>query len=207
MKILNARRRSLSLVLPLLAALALSACNDAPSTSAQAERTFGIPSSQPVTAEAVRASARGFTVGQQMSKREVFVFFDPKCPHCAMFWLQSVPLKNRLKFTWVPVAWMGKESANEGAALLGAEDKVDAMNKHAAQVVVAMRTNTRIPSNAKQGEPGQLADIARNSRLLASFGGDAVPYVVAVDEAGKVVLNRSGVMPDQVAAALSGTAP
>lgn len=207
MNLLNSRRRTLFMALPALAMLSLSACSQAEDKPAGPKREFGIPASQPVTADAIRQDGRGFTVGQQMNLNEIFVFFDPKCPHCAMFWIQSEALRNSQKFTWVPVAFMGKGSATEGAAILAAEDKVKAMTAHATQVVLAMRAGTRLPTPVTEtGDKKHLYDIERNTRLLTSFGADSVPYIVAVNGNGKTVFNGSGVSPEQVVAAINAAA-
>lgn len=204
--LLNARRRALCLALPALAAVSLSACGDEKGGSvsaAPAEREFGIPERQNVSAQAVRQHARGFTVGQLLSANEVFVFFDPKCPHCAMFWLDTEALRQKVKFTWIPVALMGPGSAGAGAEILEAEDKVRAMSAHAAKIVIAMRAGQRPPlPSSDSGKPEDLANIARNSRLLKSFGADSVPYVVAVNGDGAVVYSNSGAQASAVAAAL-----
>lgn len=206
--LLNARRRSLCLALPALAALSLSACNEdkTTSSSAPAEREFGIPSSQPVTADAVRKWGRGFTVGQMLSTNEVFVFFDPKCPHCVKFWLDTEAMRQKVRFTWLPSAIMGPGSAGTGAEILEAEDKVQAMTAHAAKILIAMRAGQRPPlPTSDSGKPEDLANIARNTRLLTSFGAQSVPYVVAVNGEGAVVFNNTGAEANAVAAALGFT--
>lgn len=200
MNTLNTRRRALCMAIPALALLSLSACREADEKPAAGSRNFGIPDSQPVTAEAIRQDGRGFTVGQQMSLNEVFVFFDPKCPHCAMFWLDSEKMLNTQKFTWLPVGFVSKDSAAEGVALLAAEDKIKAMGAHAQKIVASMRTNTRLPAPGPVDEANKkrLYDVDRNTRLLTSFGADSVPYIVAVNGNGKVVFSGSGVTPAQV---------
>lgn len=205
MNTLNTRRRSLFLAISALAMLSLTACSQSDEKPAPGARNFGIPDSQPVTAEAIRQDGRGFTVGQQMSLNEVFVFFDPKCPHCAMFWMDSEKLLNSQKFTWLPVGFVAKDSAAEGVAILAEEDKVKAMKAHAQKVVAAMRTNTRVPTAAAVDEPNKkrLYDVDRNTRLLTSFGADSVPYIVAVDGNGNVVFSGAGVSPAQVVARFS----
>lgn len=211
LKQLNMKKLHLAMLLaPLIALGGLSGCTptDKPATQDARAADYGFPDSQAVTASAIRQHGRGFSVGQQMSMNEVFVFFDPKCPHCALFWDQTASMRQGVKFTWLPVAFMGPDSSIAGAALMNAEDKTKAMNAHAADVLLAMRTRTRMPtSEAKIGDAKFTADIARNTKLLTSFGADSVPYIVAVNGNGKVLLNKTGVSPAQVAAAFAAAAP
>ena len=61
----------------------------------------------PVSLEKIAAEAKGFDVGSTMSTRVVYVFFDPQCPHCAVLWDATKPLKSQARFVWIPVGLIG----------------------------------------------------------------------------------------------------
>lgn len=194
------RRRALCLTLPSIA-LFLAGCGaEAPANAAPVAQF----AAQQVNVPAIKQNAGGFTVGQQMSANEVFVFFDPKCPHCAMLWQETEGLRRNIKFTWVPVAFMGPGSAGAGAEILATADKTQAMTAHAAKVMVSMRAGMRpeFPSDstasAKHSEI-----IQRNTNLLTSFGANSIPYVVAVDGKGQIVFSGTGANSEKLSAALS----
>ncbi len=211
----SARRRFLLVAIPtVLAAVglayAVNAAHAATASAAPAKAGSALsdafPDSQPASVAAIKKSGHGVTVGPVNAAREVFVFFDPKCPHCAHFWQETQALRSDVKFTWLPVAFMGPGSATQGASLLAAGDPSAAMSAHASGVLAALQTGVRVPQ-PESNDPTLLADVDRNSRLLTSFGGDRVPFIVAATPAGSVLTHAGGMPNDDLVKALGLPAP
>lgn len=180
-------RRSFLLTVP--AALMLVACGESTSTSAGG--AAGMPKEQPVSVEAVKKYAKGFDVGQAMSQRQLFVFFDPKCPHCALLWRETRAMHNMARFTWIPVTLLRGSGAAQGAHFLSAKDPVAAMDEHANDVLAG-----RMGVSASSDVPAELeAAIKQNTQLLESFQATGVPFLVAKNVKTGAVFSRSGGMP------------
>jgi len=124
--------------------------------------------------DTVAAKGAGFTVGNMMAARVVYVFFDAQCPHCGHLWRASKPVLNQVRMVWMPVRLLADLSERQGAVLLGAADPAAEMDRHEASL------------NAKQGGltppaniPAELAQkVKANTALMSSIGGGAVPYLV-----------------------------
>jgi thiol:disulfide interchange protein DsbG len=149
------------------------------STSAQA----ALPT-QPF--DAVAAQGKGFTVGAMMSAQTVYVMFDPQCPHCGHLWEASLPLQKKIKFVWVPVAFMGPKSTPQGAALLSAANPAEAMTEH-EKSILAGTGGMAAPSSVS---PEMEATIKSNTALFNQLKVDSVPYVLAKNmKTGQMVTN------------------
>ena len=166
------------------ATLALSAC----SPQGTSTPTVAAKPAQPF--EAVAAQGKGFTVGAMMSANAVYVLFDPQCPHCGHLWQASLPLQNKIKFVWVPVAIMNAKSAPQGAALLSSASPVDAMTQH-EQSILAGTGGT----SASASIPGEIEQaIKGNTVLFNSLGVESVPYILAKNLKTGLLVTRSGAM-------------
>jgi thiol:disulfide interchange protein DsbG len=165
-------------------ALALSACSPQdtikPSVAATPAQPF----------EAVAAQGKGFSAGAMMSANPVYVLFDPQCPHCGHLWQSSLPLQNKIKFVWVPVAIMNAKSAPQGAALLSAANPVDAMTQHEQSILAG--TGGTSASASISGELEQ--SIKGNTALFNSLGVESVPYILAKNVKTGQLVTRSGAM-------------
>lgn len=192
-------RRSFLLSVP--AALMLAACGESTSQSASGGGD-ALPKVQPVSVEAVKKYAKGFDVGQMMSQRHLFVFFDPMCPHCALFWRETRQMHNMARFTWIPVTLLRGSSAAQGAHFLTAQDPVAAMDEHAAAVVAG-----RMGISASSNVPDDVEDaIKQNTKLMESFEATGVPYLVAKNIQTGAVFSRSGGLPANALVAQLGWA-
>lgn len=148
----------------------------------------------------VANTAKGFTVGSIMSANTVYVLFDPQCPHCGHLWQQTQPLLKKVKFVWVPVAFINAKSAPQGAALLRAPSPLEAMNAHEDSILVGsggMAATSDIPTDIE-------AAIKTNTQLLNNMGVESVPFVIAKQmQTGQVVTN-TGAMDTAALARLIG---
>ena len=173
--------------LPLAALLALTACKEStPPAVATKAPAAPVPAAAPI-ANAYEAAAKGagFTVGSLMATRQIYVFFDPQCPHCGHLWEAAKPLTNQLRMVWIPVGFISARSTMQGAALLAASDPMTAMSAH-EQSLLAQKGGLIPPDNL----PAELTDkVKANTKLWQQLGGESVPLVIfknpATGEAGK----------------------
>ncbi len=185
MKITNL---SLSLITTLV--LSLSACSktEAPAAGAAASAASTAPSLS--SYDTVVASAKGFTVGALMSAQTVYVLFDPQCPHCGHLWNASIPLHNRVKFVWIPIAFNAGKSLSQAVALLQAVNPVDTMTAHEASLLAGqggIAASSSLPPELEQA-------IKTNTKLLNTLGADSVPFILAKNPRTGQVVSNAGAM-------------
>lgn len=171
------------LAFPFVAAFAIVLAGCSPQDSA--DQASAPRPAQPY--EAVAAQAKGFAVGAMMSANAVYVLFDPQCPHCARLWEASVPLHNKVKFVWIPVAFINAKSAPQGAALLSAANPAELMTAHEKSMLAGTGG-----ISASASIPSELAlAIKKNTQLFNSLGAESVPYILAKNlRTGQLVTNH-----------------
>ena len=134
----------------------------------------------------VSTKTKGFTVGAMMSSHTVYVLFDPQCPHCGHLWQQSQPLLKKVKFVWIPVAFINAKSAPQGAALMTAANPAELMATHEASILAGtggISASSSVPADIE-------AAIKANTQLLNSMGVESVPFIIAKNaNTGQVVTN------------------
>jgi thiol:disulfide interchange protein DsbG len=181
-------RRSLlrAAALPLVAALCypLAACS--PQDAAQKPVAGSVKAADSYAL--LGKEGRGFTAGSMMSNNIVYVMFDPQCPHCGHLWEQSLPLQKKVKFVWMPVAFIGPKSTPQGAALLTSPNPVEAMAAHEASLLAGTggtAASSSIPDDIA-------AAIKKNTDLFNSMGVESVPYIVAKNASTGAVVTNAG---------------
>lgn len=176
-------------------ALALPACSPQDPTDKSAGKAA--KPAQPY--EAVAADAKGFTVGAMMSANTVYVLFDPQCPHCGHLWEASVPLHGKVKFVWIPVAFINAKSGPQGAALLSAANPAELMATHEKSILAGTGGISAI-----EAAPADIHKaIKKNTVLFNSLGVESVPYILAKNlRTGAVVTNTGAMGTDALAAFL-----
>jgi len=196
--------KATALTYTLLAALTLglTACskNDVPPVPAAAAAAPVVSSS---SYDTVAASAKGFTVGALMSAQPVYVLFDPQCPHCGHLWQASLPLHNKVKFVWVPIAFNSGKSLAQAAALLGAGNPVEAMTAHEKSLLAG----TGGMAASADIAPDLLKAIKANTDLLTSLGVDSVPFILAKNRRTGEIVSNSGALATAPLAQLLGVDP
>ena len=182
----NIQRREW-LTLLAVSPLALAACSKKEEAPAKAEAKNISPTEG---FERVVSEGKGFTVGAMMSANTVYVLFDAQCPHCGHLWEQSRPLLKKLKFVWMPVAFINAKSAPQGAALLSAANPLEAMDAHEASIL-AKTGGMSAPSSV----PDDLAAaVKKNTDLLNAMGVGSVPYVMVKNSTTGAVVTHEGAM-------------
>ena len=138
----------------------------------------------------VAAKTKGFAVGAMMSANTVYVLFDPQCPHCGHLWNQSQPLLKKVKFVWVPVAFINAKSAPQGAALLTAANPAELMTTHETSILAGsggISASASVPSDIETA-------IKANTQLLNSMGVESVPFIIAKQSQTGQVITKTGAL-------------
>ncbi len=185
------RPSSLALALSVALAAGLAGCSkEAPSTQTAAQAASAAPIAVAEAYDILAKEGRGFTVGSMMAANTVYVLFDPQCPHCGHLWQASVPLHNRVKFVWMPIAFINAKSAPQGAALLGAANPTEAMNAHEASILAGSGGT----SASADVPPDLAAAIQKNTNLLNRMGVGSVPHIVTKNPGNGQVITKTGAL-------------
>ncbi len=189
---------ALPLALATALLLTLSACSkqEAPATPA-APVTAAITSS---SYDKVAATGKGFSVGALMSAQAVYVLFDPQCPHCGHLWQASLPLHDKVKFIWVPIAFNSGKSLSQAAALLSSANPLEAMSAHEQSLLAG--TGGMAASSSPPEELVQA--VKNNTQLLNSLGVDSVPFILAKNRRTAEIVSNNGAMDTGALAKLLG---
>lgn len=197
----------------LAAATLLAACGKESTTpaaaaaaspaSAPAASAAPAAASKDVTIEEIQAQTKGFTAGQAMSARTVYVFFDAQCPHCGALWYAAKPLKAQAKFVWIPVRLLKDDSEVQGAAILAAKDPAAAMDDHEASMM-----DRKGGIKAEGDVAAQRAAIKKNTELFNKYAFAAVPTLVTKNaQSGAVVTHEGALQTADLAAFLGVPVP
>lgn len=186
----------LSLATALLLLLGACSKQDAPATPA-APATAAITTS---SYDKVVATGKGFAVGALMSAKAVYVLFDPQCPHCGHLWQASLPLHDKVKFIWVPIAFNSGKSLSQAAALLSAANPIEAMSAHEQSLLAG--TGGMAASSSPPDELVQA--VKNNTQLLNSLGVDSVPFILAINRRTGDIVSNNGAMDTGALAKLLG---
>ena len=188
------------------AAFVLAACSkqEAPAPAAAAAPTAAAsaPAAQAVqgvTIEEIQAQTQGFTAGQAMAARTVYIFFDAQCPHCGALWYASQPLKSQAKFVWIPVRLLKDDSATQGAAILASKDPVKAMDDHEASMM-----DHKGGIKPEGDIAAQQAAVKKNTELFNKYGFSSVPTLVIKNTSTGAVVTHEGAMQTPDLAAFLG---
>ncbi len=188
-------RRSMAALVGMAMLLAACSPKDTPSPTKTTK--------QEVSVQAVAAQAKGFTVGAVMSANTVYVFFDPQCPHCGHLWQASTPLHRKVKFVWIPVAWINASSLSQGAALLTATNPLELMTEHEASLLAGkggISAPSGVGSDIEQS-------IKSNTKLLNGFGAESVPFIVVKNAVTGQTISKDGAMTTAALAEMIGVDP
>lgn len=157
---------------------ALAACSktepQAPAAAAPASAPAAPQAGASRLAFETASRGTGFVVGQPMAARQVLVFFDPQCPHCATLWVNSKPLHDRIRMVWMPVAFIGPSSAPQGALLLASADPAKTMDLHET-LLAGGKGGIAVPGPS---DPELLGKVKANTELWKSLDASSVPHMV-----------------------------
>lgn len=118
------------------------------------------------------------TDGRADAPRILYVFSDPNCPYCTMFWQQARPWveAGKVRLRHIMVGIIRADSANKSAALLSAKDPSAALSEHErAGKASTLKPMPSIPAALSK----QLAD---NLALMGDLGAHATPAIFYLDD-------------------------
>jgi thiol:disulfide interchange protein DsbG len=144
----------------------------------------------PVSVDAIAAEGKGFNVGSTMSTRVIYVFFDTQCPHCAVLWEATRPLRPQARFVWIPVGLIGDKSVAQGAAIMSAADPIATMDENEKSVMA------KGGGIAAMGVTDAQKDVVKkNTELFNRFGFTGVPTIVGKHAQTGEIVTIEGSLP------------
>ncbi len=183
--VLGSFSKSSFLAISFLVAI-LSGCGG----GSDASSTVPAVQAQPSPYEIISKESKGFVIGSTTSTDAVYIMFDPQCPHCASLWQASLPLQNKVKFVWVPVAFLNAKSKPQGAAILGASNPLVAMTLHEDSYQAGTGGIALPPSVSRELDTA----ITKNTDLMDKVGTSSVPYIVAKHAKTGAVVTKVGAL-------------
>jgi thiol:disulfide interchange protein DsbG len=174
-----------------LALLTLAACGKTPPDLTQqpeASQSTSVPAA--AVFDTVAARANGFSVGNMMATRVVYVLFDSQCPHCGRLWQEVKPLLGQIRMVWAPVRLIGELSAQQGATLLASKDPIADMEAHERSLEA--NRGGLVPPAAIPADVA--AKVAANTKLMQDLRVSSVPFVVYKNQASGQPLSFEGAM-------------
>ena len=133
--------------------------------------------------------------GQADAPHIVYMFSDPNCPYCNMFWKQARPWvdSGKVQLRHIMVGMLRPDSAGKSAALLSADNPEAALNEHeAAGKASTLRALDKIPEKLEK----QLTD---NLMLMSELGAQATPAIFYLDDSGRLQQHQGAPQPDALA--------
>ncbi|GAB3383706.1 thiol:disulfide interchange protein DsbG [Azotobacter armeniacus] len=120
--------------------------------------------------------------GSADAPRIVYLFSDPNCPYCNMFWKQARPWveSGKVQLRHIMVGMLRADSAGKAAALLSARQPEKALHEHEA-------AGKASPLKALKAIPAQTGKrLEDNLELMSTLGAMATPAIFYLDEKGRL---------------------
>lgn len=132
--------------------------------------------------------------GKADAPRIVYLFSDPNCPYCNMFWQQARPWvdSDKVQLRHIMVGIIRPDSPGKSAALLSAKDPAKALQDHeSAGKASTLKALDTIP------EPTQ-KQLAANQALMEEMGLGATPAIFYQDEQGQLQSQQGAPRPEML---------
>ncbi|MDU9389325.1 thiol:disulfide interchange protein DsbG [Pseudomonas japonica] len=132
--------------------------------------------------------------GKADAPRIVYLFSDPNCPYCNMFWEQARPWveSGKVQLRHIMVGIIRADSPGKSAALLAAKDPQQALLEHEK----AGKASTLKPL---QSIPAQVeAKLAANQALMEELGLSATPAIFYLDDQQHLQQQQGAPRPDML---------
>ncbi|MFZ3207163.1 MAG: thiol:disulfide interchange protein DsbG, partial [Pseudomonas sp.] len=132
--------------------------------------------------------------GAAEAPRTVYMFSDPNCPFCNMFWKQARPWVDAgdVQLRHVMVGMLRADSAGKAAALLVAKDPQAALNAHeAAGKASKLEPVERISPKVNE-------QLEANLTLMGEMGASATPAIYYLDDEGRLQQQHGAPRPDSL---------
>ncbi|WP_137820161.1 thiol:disulfide interchange protein DsbG [Pseudomonas sp. 2FG] len=124
--------------------------------------------------------------GSDDAPRIVYMFSDPNCPYCNMFWNQARPWveSGKVQVRHIMVGMLRADSAGKSAALLTAKQPEAALKEHeAAGNASKLKALESIPAEVQKQLDANLA-------LMSELGGMATPAIFYLDDNGRLKMQQ-----------------
>lgn len=133
--------------------------------------------------------------GKADAPRIIYMFSDPNCPYCNMFWKQARPWveSGKVQLRHIMVGMLRADSAGKSAALLSAGNPEAALNEHEA----AGKASTLKP--LEKIAPQLQKQLADNLALMGELGAQATPAIFYLDESGRLQQHQGAPQPEVLA--------
>lgn len=132
--------------------------------------------------------------GKPDAPRTVYLFSDPNCPYCNMFWEQARPWVNagKVQLRHIMVGIIREDSPAKSAALLAAKDPEKALENHEK----AGKGSPLKP--LKDIPPAIQAKLDANLQLMDELELSATPAIFYLDEKGDLQQQQGAPSPDKL---------
>ena len=130
--------------------------------------------------------------GKPDAPRTVYLFSDPNCPYCNMFWQQARPWveSGKVQLRHIMVGIIREDSPGKSAALLAANDPAKALQQHEkAGKASSLKALDNIPENVQKQLDSTLA-------LMEELGLAATPAIFYLDEQGRLQSQQGAPRPE-----------
>ena len=130
--------------------------------------------------------------GRADAPRVVYVFSDPNCPYCNMFWKQARPWvdSGKVQLRHIMVGILRPDSVFKAAALLKARNPEKALREHESDPEAGkLKPLAEIPADIQ-------ARLDANQQLMEQLGSVATPAIFYQDEKGRLQQQQGAPQPD-----------
>lgn len=132
--------------------------------------------------------------GKTDAPRIVYLFSDPNCPYCNMFWQQARPWveSGKVQLRHIMVGIIRPDSPGKSAALLSAKDPAKALQDHeSAGKASTLKALDTIPEATQK-------QLAANQALMEEMGLGATPAIFYQDEHGQLQSQQGAPRPEML---------
>ena len=132
--------------------------------------------------------------GKADAPRVVYLFSDPNCPYCNMFWEQARPWVDagKVQLRHIMVGIIREDSPGKSAALLAAKDPAKALHDHEkAGKTSKLKALGKIPADVQ-------AQLNANMQLMEELELSATPAIFYMDDKGELQQQQGAPSPDKL---------
>ncbi|MGY3258074.1 thiol:disulfide interchange protein DsbG [Pseudomonas chlororaphis] len=132
--------------------------------------------------------------GKADAPRVIYLFSDPNCPYCNMFWEQARPWVNagKVQLRHIMVGIIREDSPGKSAALLAAKDPQKALLDHEkAGKGSSLKPLAKIPAEVQ-------AKLDANMALMDELELSATPAIFYMDDKGELQQQQGAPAPDKL---------
>ena len=132
--------------------------------------------------------------GKADAPRVVYLFSDPNCPYCNMFWQQARPWvdSGKVQLRHIMVGIIRADSPAKSAALLASADPQKALQAHeSAGKASTLKPLAKIPAQVQ-------AKLDANLALMEELGLSATPAIFYLDDKGQLQTQQGAPRPEML---------